>query len=268
MALSNTQRWLLGSTALFTLPAAATVWWMISSAEPGGAETSRVQSEQTDDTLGKGTVAAREGVQPALASHVPDGDDIARVAEFRAQAEELRAQGLPEKIARETVASRITAAYEARRKALRSQTRAGRADAAIQTQLDALAREQGALIERLFGPEEAPPAAGKGQTSADLHSGFEAKPPQMPAAMADTLPATVQTEEQAAAWEKVRADFVNAIGGEDQDPASPAYRRRWFPAQSEADQRFRLLFGDNAFVQHQLQAAHQAAAQAQAAVEK
>jgi len=121
--------------------------------------------------------------------------------------------------------------------------------------LGALTREQNALVAQFAAPEEQP--ASQTAIAETAPAGPE-KQILAPAVIAEALPATVKTEEQAATWDKLRNDFVTAIGGENQDPASPAYRKRWAHAQSEADQRFRFQFGDTAFVQHQLQAQREA----------
>ena len=42
-------------------------------------------------------------------------------------------------------------------------------------------------------------------------------------------------------------DFVSAVQGESQDPASPAYKANWQNAQWQADQRYRALYGAQAF---------------------
>lgn len=180
--------------------------------------------------------------------------------EFQQYAAALRAQGHPEKTVRELTASRITAAFQIRRTALRSGAWRGNEEAAdIQSELDALGREQGALIVRVLGTEEqpAPEVTAEAVASETLPGGGEGQV-LMPAVMAEAMPATVQTGEQAADWEKLRGDFVNAIGGASQDPAAPQYRKRWVQAQSEADRQFRLMFGDNAYVAYQMKAQEEA----------
>ena len=254
MTSSKTPRWLLVSAAAFALPAVLAVWWMVSSHGPLPASVQVNEAAPISDADAPSGTPQRTADAPGGSEKNTEADD------FQQYVESLRAQGLPARTVRELTASRITAAFQARRTAILGQARPGRANAAeTQAQLDALGREQGALIARLVGAEEAPaenapatsPAAGA--TSPVMENQF-----LMPAVMADALPATVKTEEQVVDWEKMRAGFVKAIGGENQDPASPPYRHRWVQAQSEADQQFRLYFGDNAFVQHQLQAQHEA----------
>lgn len=199
---------------------------------------------------------------PSMSSIQQDTTDAGGTAQgqtdadnFQQYATALRSQGQPEKTVRELTASRITAAFQSRRAAIRNQTRQGIAGgASVQAQLDMLNRAQGSLIVQLFGAEENPTDATEDTASAEAARTGDGKQALMPAVMAEAMPATVTTGEQASEWEKLRHDFVNAIGGASEDPAHPRYRQRWMQAQSAADQRFRLLFGDTAYVQHQMQA--------------
>jgi hypothetical protein len=257
MTFSKTQRWLLLSVAALALPTVLASWWMVSSRDPVPVPRSAERIRHGEKAVSLASTDPRAGAQPHAADAGGTAQGNADADDFQQYAETLRAQGHPEKTVRELTASRITAAYQARRTALREQARRGGAGGAdIQAQLDALGSEQGALIAKLFGAEE-PPAAAEAVT-AETFAGDLEKQILMPAAMAEAMPVTVKTEEQAADWEKVRTDFVNAIGGPSQDPANPQYRKRWVQAASEADQRFRLLFGDNAYVQHQMKAQQEA----------
>ena len=55
------------------------------------------------------------------------------------------------------------------------------------------------------------------------------------------------TPAQEAAKNRVMEDFIERIGGEDQDGNDPAYRERWLELQPLADQQFRVLIGQEAF---------------------
>ena len=55
------------------------------------------------------------------------------------------------------------------------------------------------------------------------------------------------TPEQEAAKNRVMEDFIERIGGEDQDGNDPAYRERWLELQPLADQQFCVLIGQEAF---------------------
>ncbi len=52
---------------------------------------------------------------------------------------------------------------------------------------------------------------------------------------------------QEAAKIRVMEDFIEKVGGEDQDGSDPAYRDRWLALQPQADQQFRVLIGQEAF---------------------
>lgn len=48
--------------------------------------------------------------------------------------------------------------------------------------------------------------------------------------------------------------FLDDVGGADQEPDDPAYRDRWNQAVPENDSQYKLFFGSVAFVQQQLRA--------------
>lgn len=261
MTFSKTQRWLLLSAAALTLPSVLASWWMLASRDPAPTESfvesmSHGQAASTP-SISSTETATRASAQPHPTDTLGTAGGMTEADDFQQYAAALRAQGHPETTVRELTASRITAAFQARRTAIHRQARQDHGNPAeIQAQLDALGREQGALIGRLFGAEE--PEAVPATVAVETFPGGNERQVLMPAVMAEVMPATVQTGAQAADWEKLRGDFVNALGGANQNPANSQYRKRWAQAQSEADQRFRLLFGDNAFVQHQMQAQHEA----------
>ncbi len=267
MTFLKSQRWLLVSAAALVLPATAVTWWMLTPDAPQTAAfdlertLSGSDAELTDDLTQADTAPLQTNKEHAdgTAQRKADADD------FQQYAQTLRAQNQPEKTVRELLSSRITAAFQVRRAALRNHARRDDTMAAqLDARLAALNHEQDALIAQFAASEEqlAVHAVNGTQTLAtDTTPAGAEKQILAPAVLAETLPATVKTEEQAAAWEKLRNDFVKSIGGENQDPANPNYRKRWVQAQSEADQRFRLQFGDTAFVQHQMQAQREAALQ-------
>ena len=55
------------------------------------------------------------------------------------------------------------------------------------------------------------------------------------------------TPAEEAAKIRVMEEFIERIGGEDQDGNDPAYRERWLALQPLADQQFRVLIGQEAF---------------------
>lgn len=251
----KTRHWLLAAAALLALPVIVASWWMLSGGEHGEQVPKADRMDDTRNALTTAVAAPETKAGLTTVRAVGTGAAQGDAGDLLAYAEGLRAQGHPENTVRELVASRITAAYEGRRTGLRREARRAGADlAGIQAQLDALGREQGAFIAQLVGAEPAPEVQATAQTEP-----VDGKDQVlMPAVMADAMPATVKTEEQAASWAKLRDAFVNAVGVTKADPASPQYRRHWVQAQSAADQEFRLMFGDNAYVQHQMQAQHEA----------
>ena len=74
------------------------------------------------------------------------------------------------------------------------------------------------------------------------------------------------TPVQEAAKNRVMEDFIERIGGEDQDGTDPAYRDRWLAMQPLADQQFRVLIGQEAFAACEMRMA-QAVSSASAAGE-
>lgn len=82
------------------------------------------------------------------------------------------------------------------------------------------------------------------------------------------LAAPQMSPQEQAMLDKINGDFVNAVGGPDQDPNDPAYQARWDAAQAESDAQYKKFFGGRAYVQKQIQAARQAVIDQQAAAQK
>ncbi|MFZ4764874.1 MAG: hypothetical protein ACOYMN_07945 [Roseimicrobium sp.] len=76
------------------------------------------------------------------------------------------------------------------------------------------------------------------------------------------------TPEQSAALGEMQEKFVADIGGPGQDPADPAYARRWRQAQTAADDLYRLRYGVDAFNDMSRAAAQKAYNEARAAGQK
>lgn len=266
MTFPKYERWLLISAAALALPAFAVTWWMITPDAPQDAafESENALSDAGPDPTGD----SMQGSAPQ-ATQRADGTAQANADanDFQQYAQTLRTQGQPEQTVRELVSSRITAAFQVRRAAIRNQSRRdGTAAADLDAKLDALNREQDAHIAHFAAPEEmatVQTVTGTQTAGAETSPAGAEKQILAPAVMAEAMPATVKTEEQAADWERLRSDFIKAIGGENQDPANPHYRQRWVQAQSEADQRYRFLFGDSAYVAMQMKAQHEATRQQQ-----
>ncbi len=64
--------------------------------------------------------------------------------------------------------------------------------------------------------------------------------------------------------DQLRRDFIEAVGGQNQDANDPAYPQRWRQAQTQSDRRFMQQYGAQAFQKYQLAAAQKAHADSQA----
>ena len=70
-------------------------------------------------------------------------------------------------------------------------------------------------------------------------------------ALLDPSPSLNLNETQLAKLDALRQNFVDAIGGPNQNPSDPAYLQRWQTAQQMSDQQFILDFGTQAFMSQQ-----------------
>ncbi len=122
-------------------------------------------------------------------------------------------------------------------------------------------------------PREILPTPGAATTSpalihaVNLSAPFASLPPQvasskqgtadtlrlakLPAVFVEPDPAAPLTEAQAETVKILQKEFIEAIGGSGQDPADPEYFQRWRTASSESDQRFKTLFGAQAFLERE-----------------
>ena len=72
-----------------------------------------------------------------------------------------------------------------------------------------------------------------------------------PIALSEPPEGLLTTEDQAAAFDNLGQQFVEAMTATAQNPASPEYRRRWQEEQELLDDQFAALFGVEAFSQQQ-----------------
>ena len=61
------------------------------------------------------------------------------------------------------------------------------------------------------------------------------------------------TENQKTAVRQLQQQFIDAVGGANQDPADPAYAIRWHTAQQDADDALRAQLGNQAYLAYQQQ---------------
>lgn len=102
-----------------------------------------------------------------------------------------------------------------------------------------------------------PYAAGRSYASASV-------PPapsfsvSIPLAFTPIPPAVAAANPQVAdAIQGLQQDFINAVGGPNQNPNDPAYYQRWVTAQKSLDEQYHLLVGDEAFLVEQMQVNNQ-----------
>jgi len=77
--------------------------------------------------------------------------------------------------------------------------------------------------------------------------GFTVNPFPIPLAFFDSSSVVPATEENAAAMQRIKSDFVNATSGASSNPADPGFADRWLQFQPTADERFYAIFGVEAF---------------------
>jgi hypothetical protein len=81
---------------------------------------------------------------------------------------------------------------------------------------------------------------------------------QFPLAFRDLPPeVTASRPQMAAALKALQQDFLDAVGGPNQDPADPAYYGRWVAARKSLDEQYRLLVGNQTFLGTQAQVNNQ-----------
>ncbi len=66
-------------------------------------------------------------------------------------------------------------------------------------------------------------------------------------------PALKMNSQQLQQLDNLYQNFVDAVGGVNQDPSDPAYRRRWISAQQQSDEQYEAMFGIDAFNSMQFQ---------------
>jgi hypothetical protein len=73
-----------------------------------------------------------------------------------------------------------------------------------------------------------------------------------PVVLTDPLPDQLLAEQQVNQIALMREQFVELLGGTDQDATQPQYLKRWEQAQTLLDDEFRSFFGEEMFNQQQL----------------
>jgi hypothetical protein len=85
------------------------------------------------------------------------------------------------------------------------------------------------------------------EPAAPLENETEVYQPRIPLVFLDLTGVLPETEETAAAVQRLRQDFIDSTGAAIADPADPSYAARWDQFQPIVDQQFCTLFGTEAY---------------------
>lgn len=200
---------------------------------------------------------------PSPLSPPPFAWNQVEAADYPTYISNLRAIHCPEQTIRDIIVADVESLYLHKRQELQAQSAQSGADAGLREALDKLRQEQSDLIITLFGlkPESASSIAqDTAQPTADPNSSdasafTAAEPLEIPAVLADSAPLNLD-EQQQAQMAALRRSFIDAIGGTSQNPDDPGYLQRWQKAQAVFDERFRAIFGQDAYYQQQKQSEH------------
>ena len=208
-------------------------------------------------------------VQQAEASSFRWGQLEAR--DYHDYVKNLRGIGCPEATVRAIVTSDVYAAYSFRAKEIEKQMSdlnnsswtnqfaAFKEEAALKNELLNIPDAEDAEVADLLGLKPAPvQVAAVAKT--DLQSSRQNQPSQQqgkpvsqPLVLQDVdLSALNLTEEQRQAVGNIRQDFLQQVGGANQNPNDPAYLARWQQAQSAADGMLQAILGVNDFSRYQV----------------
>ena len=171
---------------------------------------------------------------------------------YRTYIANLRGIECPEQTIRDIIKADVDALYASRREELKRKMDASikaSPDAVVfardefQRALDQLDKEEGDLIAALLGN-------GSPAMVVAASRSRQERPAEMPLVFQDVDPSAMHlTDSQAEIINEIRQDFLQQVGGLNQDPGDPAYRKRWLPAEREADDMLRGMLG-SAFVQN------------------
>jgi hypothetical protein len=177
---------------------------------------------------------------------------------YRAYVANLRAIGCPES----TIRAIVTADFETAAKSMQRKTEAGVPNA---NRFTPEAMKQ--TIASVLG--ETNLSTGMVETSV-APSAVAGNTTSQPAALQSTAqsatrapyPVVLQnavlndpnlTEAQKAAVRQMQQQFVDAVGGPNQDPSDPNYAARWHTAQQDADEALRAQLGNQAYLTYKMQ---------------
>lgn len=189
-------------------------------------------------------------------------------ADYATFVKNLRACGCPEKTIQAIVAADVDDLYQSRVRDLKQnlagsgqdswqeKVKALQARPAWQAELAEIETEKRRAIAGYLAAgavSAAAPAAAQPPAPDQTGSALARVTPEMPLVFKEVDASRMAlSDEQARAIDQLRNDFVEAVGGPDQDPNDPAYRRRWVAAQIQADAQLKAQLGLLGWEQYQV----------------
>jgi hypothetical protein len=184
---------------------------------------------------------------------------------YRTYIANLRQIRCPEQTIRDIIREDLDGCYSSRREALQRKVNDDGPSIAgdisrqhDENALEALKREETAVLEALLGSETNTPGVAAVQAQPPPRAGRlnpAASEVSVPLVFQQIDPATLTfSPSESRAIDHLQQWFITQVGGPSQDPNDPAYRQRWIEAQSQMDDMTRGMLGTTAFQEYQLAA--------------
>jgi len=184
--------------------------------------------------------------------------------DYRTYVNNLREIGCPEATLKAIVTADVDAVYRQRSRELEQRLEAiANGSWAVQLSSYRDQQELKAQMQKLPGDESSEICDLLGLKAAPGQHITVARLPRNPSKERAVLPLVLQSldtstlhlnEQQIQVVQELRQQFLDEIGGPNQDPADPAYRERWLNAQPEMDDNLRGMLGSTVFQNFQLAA--------------
>ncbi|HLP77692.1 MAG TPA: hypothetical protein VK327_12330 [Candidatus Paceibacterota bacterium] len=173
----------------------------------------------------------------------------------------LRQIGCPEPTIRDLITAEIDNLFAPRRVQLTNQLAASpsplmrlAAEGEMEKQLTALGVEQTVLIDALLGSRNGTSQSASAHPRTARNNSDKAVV-STPLVLQNVESSGVTLNgDQSRAIAEARQNFIDAVGGPNQNPDDPSYREHWLKAQPEADEMLKTAIGINAFQELQAQA--------------
>ncbi len=247
----------------------------------GHSDPTSVPSAQTRVPVTQAATARAPAAAPQPAKAAPFRWQQLDAPDFPTFVKNLRAIGCPEPTLRDILQGELREIYDQKRQEVAASTSGSLREAKTLK----LTTEHDRLLTSLTAPATSPATAPRlsvggassssANTSAADQSGVAIHPvASIPVAFTyGTNAGTALAQEgpqvvlnapapnpqlplsAATALQQLQSDFVNALGDSVQSPESPVYRQRWNAELLRSNERFSSLFGGDAFVRAQIQAA-------------